>query len=217
MPNQYVNKVTVNGSTILDLTSDTVDAAHLLSGYTAHDASGAPITGIATSGGGAVTQDQDGYLVLDDEGGGGGGGTTGLEYESGTWTPNADVAQPTIDFVGTHANRPIYVLISDTTNTIAPDNSILWWLISSWYDAFSVPVFISSSIKHYAFTRYSYASNGSYGSGGNNITSLTGSNNGSLPTYLTNEGFSPYTASTSRYWRSDRTYKWIAVWAPTTS
>lgn len=74
MPNQYVNKVTVNGSTILDLTADTVDAAHLLSGYTAHDASGAPITGTATSGGGAVTQDQDGYLVLSDQGGGGGDG-----------------------------------------------------------------------------------------------------------------------------------------------
>lgn len=154
-----------------------------------------------------------GSLVTGTASGGGGG----LEYESGTWTPNADVAQPTIDFVGTHADRPIYVLIADTTNTTAPDNSILMWLISSWYDAFSVPVLITSSIKHYARTQYEYASSGSYGSGGNYITSLTGSNNSSLPTYLTNEGFSPYTASTSRYWRSDRTYKWIAVWAPTTS
>lgn len=45
MPNTYVNKVTVNGSTILDLTSDTVDAAHLAQGYTAHDRSGATVTG----------------------------------------------------------------------------------------------------------------------------------------------------------------------------
>lgn len=45
MPGQYINKVIVNGQTKMDLTSDTVDAAHLLTGYTAHDKSGAPITG----------------------------------------------------------------------------------------------------------------------------------------------------------------------------
>lgn len=48
MPNQYVNKVVINGTTKIDLTGDTVDAAHLLSGYTAHDKSGAPITGSCT-------------------------------------------------------------------------------------------------------------------------------------------------------------------------
>lgn len=45
MANQYVNKVIINGATRLDLTSDTVDTAHLLSGYTAHSRSGAPVTG----------------------------------------------------------------------------------------------------------------------------------------------------------------------------
>lgn len=45
MANQYVNKVVFNGDTLIDLTSDTVDAAHLLSGYTAHDKSGALISG----------------------------------------------------------------------------------------------------------------------------------------------------------------------------
>ena len=45
MAQQYINKVIVNGQTKMDLTSDTVDAAHLLSGYTAHDKSGAPIEG----------------------------------------------------------------------------------------------------------------------------------------------------------------------------
>lgn len=45
MAAQYINKVIVNGQTKMDLTSDTVDPAHLLSGYTAHDKSGAPIEG----------------------------------------------------------------------------------------------------------------------------------------------------------------------------
>lgn len=49
MPNAYANKVqVVRGGvveTIVDLTSDTVAADKMLSGYTAHDASGASITG----------------------------------------------------------------------------------------------------------------------------------------------------------------------------
>lgn len=40
-----INKVIFGGDTLIDLTSDTVDAAHLLSGYKAHDRSGAVITG----------------------------------------------------------------------------------------------------------------------------------------------------------------------------
>ena len=43
--NQYVNKVVYDGTTLIDLTSDTVAAGYLLKNYTAHDKSGAPITG----------------------------------------------------------------------------------------------------------------------------------------------------------------------------
>ncbi len=43
------NKVVLaNGTTLIDLTSDTVAAGSLLSGVTAHDKSGAPITGTLT-------------------------------------------------------------------------------------------------------------------------------------------------------------------------
>lgn len=45
MANQYKNKIIYGGTVLIDLTGDTVDASHLLSGYTAHDKSGAPITG----------------------------------------------------------------------------------------------------------------------------------------------------------------------------
>ena len=44
--NQYNNKVQLsNGAVLLDLTGDTITAADLLSGVTAHNAAGAPITG----------------------------------------------------------------------------------------------------------------------------------------------------------------------------
>lgn len=49
MPDVYNSKVVLaTGEVLIDLTADTVDAAHLLSGYTAHDDSGAPITGTCT-------------------------------------------------------------------------------------------------------------------------------------------------------------------------
>lgn len=48
MPNQYVNKVVYGGNTLIDLTADTITASDLAEGITAHDKSGAVITGIST-------------------------------------------------------------------------------------------------------------------------------------------------------------------------
>lgn len=46
--NQYANKFVYHGTTKLDLTADTIEPSDLLSGVTAHDKSGAPITGTCT-------------------------------------------------------------------------------------------------------------------------------------------------------------------------
>ena len=43
--NPYVNKVVFGNDTLIDLSSDTVYPGALLQGYTAHNASGAPING----------------------------------------------------------------------------------------------------------------------------------------------------------------------------
>lgn len=48
MANQYINKVIYGGQTLIDLTADTITAAKLQSGFTAHDKSGAQITGTLT-------------------------------------------------------------------------------------------------------------------------------------------------------------------------
>lgn len=48
--NPYVNKVQFGNQTLIDLTSDTVTADKLMQGYTAHDRTGALITGTATGG-----------------------------------------------------------------------------------------------------------------------------------------------------------------------
>lgn len=45
MANQYVNKVIYGNDTLIDISGDTVTPAKLLTGYSAHDKSGAPIAG----------------------------------------------------------------------------------------------------------------------------------------------------------------------------
>lgn len=45
---ELVNKVVYNGNTLIDLTSDTITADKILYGFTAHDKSGAVITGTST-------------------------------------------------------------------------------------------------------------------------------------------------------------------------
>lgn len=49
MANSYNNKVVLaSGEVLIDLTGDTVDAAHVLDAFTFHDKSGAPVTGTCT-------------------------------------------------------------------------------------------------------------------------------------------------------------------------
>ena len=48
MANKYINKLVVGNETKFDLTADTVAADKLLKNITAHDKSGAPITGTCT-------------------------------------------------------------------------------------------------------------------------------------------------------------------------
>ena len=49
MTNSYNNKIVLaSGEVLIDLTGDTVDAAHVLDGHTFHYKSGAPVTGTCT-------------------------------------------------------------------------------------------------------------------------------------------------------------------------
>lgn len=49
MANQYKSKIIFDGNILMDLTGDTITAADLTSGITAHDKSGAPIVGTNTN------------------------------------------------------------------------------------------------------------------------------------------------------------------------
>lgn len=72
--NPYVNKVELaNGTTLIDLSTDTAVASDVAQGKYFHLATGERVQGTASGGGGGgsvvITQDEDGYLVLDEEGG----------------------------------------------------------------------------------------------------------------------------------------------------
>ena len=214
------NKVVYNNNTLIDLTSDTVTADKLMEGYTAHDKSGALITGTAT-GGGSVTQDQDGFIVLPPDGGGSPSGG-GLVYETGTWTPSEDVATYVIPFANTHTEPPFFYIVSDATGTYSSTTytGYATWFVD-WGHLFGVPMYEGESTPKYSEYRTRYkGSSDSFGGGGATIAfpyTETTSSSASYPRYFATEtGIRAYTSSTTRYWRAGRTYKWIAVWSPTT-
>ena len=68
MPNQYVNKVvTSNGTTLIDLTGDTVtDASHIMAGKIGHLADGMQVTGTGQSGDNNPTLDLEWQDVYSD-------------------------------------------------------------------------------------------------------------------------------------------------------
>lgn len=78
MPNPYINRVDISRGgtteTLINIGDTTAVAADVAQGKYFYLATGEKVAGTSSGGTGGITQDQDGYLVLDDEGGGGGGG-----------------------------------------------------------------------------------------------------------------------------------------------
>lgn len=157
----------------------------------------------------------DGYASLVDQISGGGG--SGLEYETGTWTPASDIARGTIIFSNTHTNPPAFYAISDVTGNLdATQNSDLANVFCDVYRLWGAGFPYSSSAYRYAIAICTYKGSSSAA----NTTVLctknsddTGSGNSSYPRYWASPiAFYPFTNSTSRYWRAGRTYKWIAIW-----
>lgn len=148
-----------------------------------------------------------------------GGGGGGLVYETGTYKPTSNVAQPTINFANSHNELPIFVMMADAShnyNTTTYTN--YYWSYQNFNTMFGSGVPYSSSAERYGLVSWIHRTNGSSNTsqGAVQISSTTGTSGSSdLGYWLSTSWFKPSSNSTSRYWRSTQTYKWIAIWKPT--
>lgn len=148
---------------------------------------------------------------------GGGGDVT---IETGTYTPSANTAKPTISFSKTHSKLPVFAAMIDADGYISTSSSNISWYYVNWEQLIGGAVYVSTSSVRYGEVRYAYrGSNGSsLSSSTGTVTaseSNTGNSSNAYPRFsVTESGMMPYSGSTSRYWRAGRTYKWIAVWKP---
>ena len=169
----------------------------------------------------AEDDDADGYSSVTVSVSGGGG--NGLVYETGTWTPSEDIASYVISFANTHTEAPFYYLIVDATNSYSDTNNSNYFLeYVNQHQLTGAPIYESTTIIHYGEVRTTNRSGSatSYTNGTLSVTApYTDPSNTSTTSsryWATETGIKAYTNSTSRYWRANRTYKWIAVWKPTT-
>lgn len=193
-----VNKVVYGENTLIDLTGDNVTAADVLAGVLFHLPNGLQAVGT-----------------------GSGGGTSGLEYEIGEFRASSDSSKLNIPFANTHSEAPVLIGFVDATNTSNTQTNTNWaWVWFDFYKIWGSHIYYSSSAMRYACAYYTYRSSSTSSlSVGSMLcqydSDSTSSSGVYYPKYhVTNTEFHPYSNSTSRYWRSGRTYKWIAIWKP---
>lgn len=149
-----------------------------------------------------------------------GGG--GLEYEKGTWTPAADTTTQVISFAKTHTDLPFFMCVMLASGEHDGElNSGLVLAYENWQTLFGVPIYSSDSSINCGYVRYVYRATNATGvsTGGQTISTLdtdTSQSQATKPRYwVRNDEFTAYTGNASAYWRSGKTYNWVAVWAPT--
>lgn len=188
----------ITGSTITG-TAVTVSASELVSGSETKTANGTyDVTNLAS-------------LIVNVSGGG------GLTYEEGTYSPAEDIAKPTINFTNAHSKPPCIIAMSDSTGTgYYSANTNLVFGFFDTYQLTGEGYPYSSSVLRYGNAFYAYRTSSAITTGGkpleHNYTE-SGSSGQEYSRYWADESsFRPYSGSTSRYWRTGRTYKWIAIW-----
>lgn len=150
------------------------------------------------------------------------GGSGGFLYETGEFNPSSDISRPTINFARSHADIPYIISLSDVSSeTLLTSNSNVVFNFIYIDGLFGTGFPFSTSQRRVAIANYIYIETAS-----NTITSnvqvrypfSNSVNNNTLYTryWVDTTKFMPYTNSTSRYWRTGHTYKWIALWKPTT-
>lgn len=140
-----------------------------------------------------------------------------LEYESGTWTPNSNISHGSIAFSNVHTKPPAMVVVQDNETTLAPNDSGLINVFADFLQIGLAPVLSPSNRTRYGACYINSIKND--GTLGNTYylmqypyTDPTDTVVGYMRYWATETEFKPYTGDDSRYWHSNRTYKWLAIW-----
>ena len=150
------------------------------------------------------------------------GSGSGLVYESGTWEPSQDEYLHLQYFSNIHSTAPMFFSVSDATGTASDttyDNFDLTYV--NFEQAVGSGGASTSSQTIYGLVGMRYKTSSTNTQGATNVITVPlsqsdGSTSGHPTFWATNEYIKFNTTSNARYWRAGRTYKWIAVWAPTT-
>ena len=190
-----VNIVKYGNTTVMDITDTTATASDVASGKYFYGKDGVKTQGTATS--------------------------SGLVYETGTWTTTSAIVRPEISFANTHTSAPMYVSFYDATGTEdTENNSGIAFNYTDNYKLYGAGYPYSRSGGTYRYANISYIYRGTSETSINSgqvhcsyNSTNTKDSSSSYPRYwVNNSRFIPYTNSGTRYWRPNRTYKWIAVW-----
>lgn len=179
--------VGIGGSSLIDLREDTVTAAGLLAGLTAHDANGDAITG-----------------------------TLSAIYEIGEFTLNSDSTAPTIAYHNFHSTRPVFIMVVDTGDMDATSNGsfLIWAYCDSQKFGENLSAPYGFAIDSYRVDSATTATESIEFVNASTVPGVPGPTN---PRHYTEDlaMFRPKAAgATARYWRAGRTYKWLAFWKP---
>lgn len=190
-----VNKVIYKGNTIMDITDTTAIASDVLKDKAFYGADGIRTLGTMVE-------------------------KAGLEYEQDTYIPTEDTTQPIINFKNTHEKPPIFWLICDTTETVPSDNTSCFAVCVDTWRIFGTYYRMNNTNNGYGFLHGAVCRNSNFWE---NIaikhfyydsdTPVGYFSQNTYPRYYyDNTCFKPMIQTSYGYWRTDRTYKWIAIW-----
>lgn len=139
--------------------------------------------------------------------------TPGLEYETGTWQPTQNTTREFISFAESHTHPPTFLMLIDVTGTDDTTQNTAYGLsICNFYTYKNAIPSNSSTSRRLATATVVYRTTGIPTQTTLAITALNGTTSTYLSYWITTSGFYAYSASTTISWRSNRTYKWVAVW-----
>lgn len=164
VPSVLLPKTGGGTASFTDVTDTTATASDVAAGKYFYTAAGVRTEGTGTSGGGSVTQDANGYIVLPSTGGGGGGSSvqtsTGTFTGSGTTsaTISCSFAPDLIWVYGDLSGDPslrgviTFVIIKDTAIFVTVDGSTSSYSPTLYEDASGITGYGDSATPHATYS-----------------------------------------------------------------